>query len=70
MDKALIDRIEANKAEYERLLKDECYIDVRFNPKNGALSEASSTWHKQKYLNISSGKMYFAKSKDGKVVSI
>ena len=38
MDKALIDRAEANKAEYERLLKDECYTDVRFNPKNGALA--------------------------------
>jgi len=38
MNKALIDRIEANRAEYERLLKDECYTDVRFNPKNGALA--------------------------------
>ena len=34
----LLERIEANKIEYERLLKDANYTDVRFNPKNGALS--------------------------------
>jgi hypothetical protein len=30
-------RIEANRIEYERLLKDENYKDVKFNPNNGAL---------------------------------
>ena len=38
MDKALASKIEANRKEYERLLKDENYTDVRFNPKNGGLS--------------------------------
>ena len=31
-------RIEANRQEYERFLKDSSYTDVRFNPRNGALS--------------------------------
>ena len=38
MDKELEVRIEANRKEYERLLKDDDYTDVRFNPRNGALS--------------------------------
>jgi len=38
MDKSLADRIEANRKAYERLLKDDNYTNVRFNPKNGALS--------------------------------
>jgi len=38
MDKALEVKIEANRKEYERLLKDDNYTDVRFNPRNGALS--------------------------------
>ena len=38
MDKVLADRIEANSKEYVRLLEDDNYTDVRFNPKNGALS--------------------------------
>ena len=38
MNKALSDRIEANRIEYERLLKDDNYTNVRFNPRNGALS--------------------------------
>ena len=38
MDKALKDRVETNRAEYERLLKDDNYTNVRFNPRNGALS--------------------------------
>ena len=37
-NQALVDYIEANRKEYERLLKDENYTDVRFNPINGALS--------------------------------
>ena len=38
MDKVLSDRIEANRKEYERLMKDDNYTDVRFNQKNGALA--------------------------------
>ena len=38
MDKALEVKIEANRKEYERLTKDDNYTDVRFNPRNGALS--------------------------------
>jgi len=38
MDKVLSDRIEANRKEYERLIKDDNYTDVRFNQKNGALA--------------------------------
>jgi len=36
-DKALTDKIEANRKEYERLLKDDNYIDVQFNPQNGGV---------------------------------
>ena len=38
MDKALADRIAANREMYYRLMSDGNYIDVRFNPQNGALS--------------------------------
>ena len=38
MDTSLSQRIEANGKEYERLLKDENYTNVRFNLKNGALA--------------------------------
>jgi len=37
MNKALADKIEANSKEYERLLKDEKYTDVQFNPETGGL---------------------------------
>jgi len=52
MDKVLIDRIEANRKEYERLLKDEHYSYVRFNPKNGALCAI----HKQHQFDPKIGK--------------
>jgi len=32
------ERIEANRRAYKRLLKDDNYTDVRFNPINGALA--------------------------------
>jgi len=38
MNKTLADKIKANRKEYHRLLKDSDYTNVRFNPKNGALS--------------------------------
>jgi hypothetical protein len=38
MDKSLADRIDANRNEYERLLIDDKYTNVRFNSRNGALS--------------------------------
>ena len=38
MDTTFPERIEANRKEYERLLKDDNYTDVRFNPENGALA--------------------------------
>ena len=38
MDKTISEQIEANRKEYERLLKDNNYTDVRFNPENEALS--------------------------------
>ena len=37
MNKALAERIEANRKDYYRLLNDSNYIGVRFNPNNGAL---------------------------------
>jgi hypothetical protein len=37
MDKALVDKIETNRKEYERLLKDGNYTNVRFNPKTGGV---------------------------------
>jgi hypothetical protein len=37
MERAEARRIEANRAEYERLQKDPNYIDVRFNEKTGGL---------------------------------
>jgi len=51
MDDALIVRIEANRKEYERLLKDEHYINVRFNPKNGALLAI----HKEHHFDSTKG---------------
>ena len=33
-----LSKIQVNRKEYERLLKDDNYTDVRFNPKSGALS--------------------------------
>ena len=38
MDRVLADKVEVNRIEHERLLKDVNYKDVRFNPKNGALT--------------------------------
>ena len=38
MNEALSEKIETNRKEYERLMKDGKYPDVRFNPKNGALA--------------------------------
>ena len=38
MDKELIRKIDDNRKEYERLMKDADYTNVRFNPENGALS--------------------------------
>ena len=52
MDKALLKRIEANKKEYHRLLKDDNYIDVRFNEKTGALSAV----HKEHNFDATIGK--------------
>ena len=52
MDKALTSRIEANRKEYERLLKDNNYTDVRFNPKNGGLSAV----HKEHNFDPTIGK--------------
>jgi len=52
MDKTLEFRIEANRKEYERLLKDDDYTDVRFNPKNGALSAI----HKKHHFDPTIGK--------------
>ena len=38
METAISERIEANRKEYERLLKDDNYTDVRFNPENWSLA--------------------------------
>jgi hypothetical protein len=51
MNKVLVDRIEANKKEYKRLLNNSNYTDVRFNPKNGALSAI----HKEHYFDPTIG---------------
>ena len=48
MDKALLDKIERNRIEYERLLRDENYTDVYFNPENGGLI-ATHKGHKKNY---------------------
>jgi hypothetical protein len=50
--KALSDKIEANRIEYERLLKDDNYTDVRFNPRNGALLAI----HKEHHFDATIGK--------------
>ena len=52
MNKALTDRIEANRKEYYRLLKNDNYTDVRFNPKNGALLAI----HREHHFDSSIGK--------------
>ena len=38
MDEGLLKKIETNRREYERLIKDGNYTYLRFNPKNGSLS--------------------------------
>jgi len=45
MNDALSEKIEVNREEYERLIKDGNYTDVRFNPKNGALSAIHREHH-------------------------
>ena len=45
MDKVLSENIETNRKEYERLIKDGNYTDVRFNQKNGALSAIHREHH-------------------------
>jgi hypothetical protein len=37
MDELFKKKIETNRKEYERLLRDDNYTDVRYNPQNGAL---------------------------------
>ena len=51
IDKTLVDRIELNRKEYERLLTDDDYTNVRFNPKNGALSAI----HKEHRFDTATG---------------
>jgi len=46
MNSALATKIEANRKEFERLLKDSNYIDVRFNADNGGLM-ATHKGHKK-----------------------
>jgi hypothetical protein len=46
MDKAVTDRIETNRRDYDRLLKDDNYTDVLFNPNNGGL-KATHKGHKK-----------------------
>ena len=48
----LADKIKANRIEYERLLKDDNYTDVRFNPRNGALLAI----HKEHFFDATIGK--------------
>ena len=38
MTEEIANRIKVNQETYERLLKDENYTEIKFNPKNGALS--------------------------------
>jgi hypothetical protein len=52
MDRALSERVETNRKEYNRLLKDSNYIDVRFNEKNGGLSAI----HKEHSFDSTVGK--------------
>jgi len=52
MDEALIVKIEANRKEYYRLLKDDNYTDVRFNPKNGALLAIHKEHHFDSTIGI------------------
>ena len=51
MKESLTNRIEANRREYHRLLKDSNYTDVRFNPRNGALLAI----HKEHYFDPTIG---------------
>ena len=51
MDKALADRIAANRKEYYRLINDSNYTDVRFNPQTGALLAI----HRQHYFDPTIG---------------
>jgi len=52
MNSALATKIEANRKEFERLLRDSDYIDVRFNPENGALAAV----HKEHYFDKTIGR--------------
>ena len=52
LDNALANKIETNRREYERLLNDDNYTDVRFNPKNGALAAI----HKEHHFDPTIGK--------------
>ena len=45
MNEVLSEKIEANRIEYERLMKDDNYTDVRFNHKNGALATIHREHH-------------------------
>ena len=57
MNSALVTKIEANRKEFERLLKDSDYIDVRFNPINGALVAV----HKEHHFDPTIGKFGIAR---------
>jgi hypothetical protein len=46
MERSLQDRIKANRKEYERLLKDDNYTDVKYDPNNGGLI-ATNKRHKK-----------------------
>ena len=52
MNKALLNKINSNKTEYERLLKDSYYTNVRYNPKNGGLTAI----HKEHHFDEKTGK--------------
>jgi hypothetical protein len=52
MDKMLASSIEVNRKEYDSLLKDDSYTDVRFNPKNGGLLAI----HKEHHFDTTIGK--------------
>jgi len=51
MSEKFIEQIEANRKEYERLLKDDNFTDVRFNPQNGALLAI----HKKHHFDATTG---------------
>ena len=52
MNSALATKIEANRKEFERLLRDSDYIDVRFNPINGALAAIHKEHNFDKTIGI------------------